>query len=163
MDSMLVIRPADTNDAATLLRFIKHMAAFERLQQEVSATEGDLRRSLFGEHPVATALIGEWDGQPVAYAIYFKNYSTFRAKPGIYLEDLFVLEAFRNRGIGRRMLAYLASLARDGGYGRLQWQALRWNEGAKRLYERLGAVEEKEWTGYRLTGEDLNKLADEYR
>lgn len=160
MNGTLLIRPAEENDTATLLRFIKHMAAFERLQQEVMATEEDLQRSLFGERPVASALIGEWDGQPVAYAIYFENFSTFLAKPGIFLEDLFVLEAFRNRGIGRRMLAHLASWARDGGYGRLQWQALRWNKGAKRLYERLGAVEEKEWTGYRLTGEALNKLAE---
>jgi GNAT superfamily N-acetyltransferase len=156
---MLTIRPAEVGDVPAVLALIKELAAFEHLSDEVTATEEGLRRWLFGPDGAAAALIGEWDGRSVAYAVYFRNFSTFLAQPGLYLEDLFVSEPHRRRGIGTAMLRHLARMAADAGYGRLQWAALRWNANAIRLYERLGAVEEKEWAGYRLTGAALRQVA----
>lgn len=158
----LHVRGATEDDAAALLVFIKELAAFEHLASEVTATEADLRRWLFGEDRAAEAIVAELGGRLVGYAIFFRSFSTFLGKPGIYLEDLFVQEDVRSQGIGRKMLAYLAELAIDCGYGRLQWAALNWNQQAISLYLSVSAVAETAWTGYRLTGQALGALAAEY-
>lgn len=156
------IRPAHESDAAAVLALIKELAAFEHLSDEVTATEVGLRQWLFGDQPAAHAIVVEVDGDVVAYAIYFRNFSTFLGRPGLYLEDLYVREAHRRRGFGRAMLAWLAHEAVRLGYGRLQWATLRWNHRAIDLYLRVGAVAEDEWTGYRLTGQAIAALGAEH-
>jgi GNAT superfamily N-acetyltransferase len=128
----------------------------------VVATEETLRASLFGARRTAEVLIGEWDGEPVAFALFFHNFSTFLGRPGIYLEDLYVTPALRSRGIGRVLLAYLARLARERGCGRLEWSVLDWNEPALRVYRAIGAVPMDEWTVQRVTGAALDQLADQF-
>jgi GNAT superfamily N-acetyltransferase len=157
----LEIRVATEADVPEILRFIKELAEFERLSHEVSATEETLRESLFGERRVAEVLIGHREGEPVGFALFFHNFSTFLGKPGIYLEDLFVRPKFRGAGIGRALLVHLAKLARERDCGRLEWSVLDWNELAIGFYETLGAVPMDEWTVYRLTGDALEELAAE--
>ena len=157
----LHIRPASIDEVPLVLDFIRGLAEYERLPHECVATEAMLRETLFGPRPYAEVLLGFADGEPVAFALFFHNYSTFLARPGIYLEDLFVRPAARGHGYGRRMLAHLARLARARGCGRLEWSVLDWNEGAIRFYRSLGAVAMDEWTVYRVTGEALERLAGE--
>ena len=157
----LEIRVATEADVPEILRFIKELAEFERLSHEVSATEETLRETLFGERRVAEVLIGHQEGEPVGFAFFFHNFSTFLGKPGIYLEDLFVRPKFRGAGIGRALLVHLAKLARERDCGRLEWSVLDWNEPAIGFYETLGAVPMDEWTVYRLTGDALEELAAE--
>ncbi len=156
-----MIRTATENDVAVILSLIKDLAEYEHLSHEVAATEEDIRRSLFGNRPVAEALMGEFEGAPVSFALFFYSFSTFRGQPGIYLEDLYVKPEYRGRGLGRRMLAYIARLAKERNCGRFEWSVLDWNKPAIRTYERLNARPMKEWVLYRLTGEALNKLAQE--
>jgi GNAT superfamily N-acetyltransferase len=158
-ESAVSIRPAGPDDAALVLGFIRELAEYERLAQEVSATEEALRRTLLAEDAVARALIASLDGQPVGFAVYFFNYSTFLGRPGLYLEDLFVRPAARGRGIGRRLLAHLARIAIERGCGRMEWAVLDWNERAIRFYRSLGASPNEEWTTYRLAREELRRLA----
>jgi len=153
------IRPAIQDDVPLILALIRELAEYEKLTHEVSATEDDLRKWLFGKHPAAEVLIGESDGQPAAFALFFHNFSTFLGKPGIYLEDLYVRPEFRGQGLGKAMLARLARLAKERGCGRLEWWVLDWNEPAIRFYESLGAVPMDEWTVYRVTGAALEELA----
>jgi len=155
------IRPAAENDAGTILSLIKELAEFEQLAHEVVATEDDIRRSLFGTHPVAEALIGEYAGIAVSFALFFYNFSTFIGKPGIYLEDLYVKPEYRRLGFGRRMLVHIARLAKDRDCGRFEWSVLDWNKAAIRTYDGLNATPMKEWILYRLTGEPLDRLAAE--
>jgi GNAT superfamily N-acetyltransferase len=155
------IRAATVNDAAVLLSLIKELAEYEKLSHEVEATEADISQSLFGDRPVAEALIGEFDGVPISFALFFYNFSTFLGKAGIYLEDLYVKPEYRNNGFGRKMLAHIAHLAKQRSCGRFEWSVLDWNEPAIRTYDRLNARPMKEWILYRLTGEALNKLAQE--
>ena len=155
------IRPATENDVPTILALIKELAEYEHLSHEVEATEEGIHRSLFGDRPVAEALIGEHAGSAVSFALFFYNFSTFLGKPGIYLEDLYVKPAYRKNGFGRRMLAHIARLAVDRKCGRFEWSVLDWNEPAIRTYERLNARSMKEWILYRLTGEALDELAQE--
>ena len=155
------IRPATENDVAIILALIKDLAEYEHLSHEVEATEEDIRQSLFGERPVAEALIGEHQGTPVGFALFFYNFSTFLGKPGIYLEDLYVKPQYRSNGFGRRMLAHIARLAEERNCGRFEWSVLDWNEPAIRTYDSLNAKPMKEWILYRLTGEALNRLAKE--
>jgi GNAT superfamily N-acetyltransferase len=157
--SDFIIRAATENDAAVILGLIKDLAEYEHLSHEVEATEEDIRQSLFGDHPVAQALIGEHGGIPISFALFFYNFSTFLGKPGIYLEDLYVQPEYRSNGFGRRMLAHIARLAKERNCGRFEWSVLDWNEPAIRTYDRLNATPMKEWILYRLTGEALNKLA----
>ena len=159
--SNFIIRKATENDAAVILSLIKELAQYEHLSHEVEATAEDIRRSLFGDRPVAEALIGEYQGAPVSFALFFYNFSTFVGKPGIYLEDLYVKPEYRSNGFGRRMLAHIAGLAKERNCGRFEWSVLDWNEPAIRTYDRLNARPMKEWILYRLTGEALNKLAGE--
>ncbi len=155
-----VIRSATLADIPTLLRFIKALAEFENLQHEVVATEEGLRDSLFGGSSKAEAVIA-WAGQePVGFAVFFQNFSTFLGRPGLYLEDLFVLPGYRGRGIGRKLLAHVAKVAVSRQCGRLEWAVLDWNERAIRFYERLGARAMSEWTVYRISGQALRRLGE---
>ncbi len=155
------IRFAGEEDITLILEFIKQLAAYEKLSHEVVATPEKLREHLFGEQPKAEVLIGEFKGEPVSFALFFHNFSTFLGKPGIYLEDLFVKTEARGRGFGKGMLAYLARLTLERDCGRLEWWVLDWNEQAIRFYEALGAEPMDEWTTYRMTGDCLKDLAGE--
>lgn len=155
------IRPGTVADAPLILSLIKELAAYERLAHEVVATEDDIRRSLFGDRPMAETLIGEHDGVAVGFALFFYSFSTFLGKPGIYLEDLYVKPEYRGNGFGRRMLAHIAKLAEERNCGRYEWSVLDWNEPAIRIYAKLNAKPMKEWILYRLTGNALKKLAEE--
>ncbi len=154
------IRPASEDDVPIILSFIKELAEYERLSHEVIATEDALRECLFGERRFAEVVIGYYGNDPVGFALFFYNFSTFLSKPGIYLEDLYVKPEFRRRGYGRVLLLYLARLAKERGCGRFEWSALDWNEPAINFYKNLGAVPMDEWTVYRVTGETLSRLAN---
>lgn len=159
MSAGVTIRPATRADVPVILELIRGLAEYERLAHECIATEAALEATLFGERPGAEVLIATADGTPAGFALFFHNYSTFLAKRGIYLEDLFVQPAFRGRGIGKRLLAHLAQVALDRDCGRLEWSVLDWNVDAIRFYESLGAKAMDEWTVYRVTGEALGRLA----
>lgn len=163
MSDQFEIRNANKNDIPLILSFIKELAEYEKLLHEVEATEERLSATLFGEKPYAEVVIGYLNDAPVSFALFFHNYSTFLAKPGIYLEDLFVRPEARGKGIGQKMLAYLAHLARQRACGRLEWWVLDWNESAIGFYKRLGAKPMDEWTVHRVTGSALDELADSWR
>jgi len=155
----LEVRGANEDDVPLILSLIKELAEYERLSHEVVATEESLRRWLFGEKRVAEVLIGNHEGEPAGFALFFHSFSTFLGKPGIYLEDLYVRPQFRGAGIGRALLVYLAKLARERGCGRLEWSVLDWNEPAIGFYRRIGASPLSGWTVYRVAGEALEDLA----
>lgn len=155
-----VIRAAAESDVPVILSFIKKLAAYERLTHEVVATETLLRETLFGSLRTAEVAIGFCEGKPIGFVLFFHNYSTFLGRPGLYIEDLFVDEAFRRRGFGRALLLYVAQLANERRCGRLEWAVLDWNQPAINFYRKLGAVAMNEWTIYRVTGEALEKLAE---
>lgn len=155
------IKPATLNDVPLILHFIKELAEYEKLLDEVTATEEILKESLFGEKSSAEVLIGYLDHQPVSIAIFFHNFSTFLGRPGIYLEDLFVRPSARGKGVGKKMLVHLAKLAKERQCGRLEWWVLDWNEPAIEFYKSLGAKPMDEWTVFRVTGPALEKLAKE--
>lgn len=155
-----VIRAAAESDVPLIFSFIKKLAAYERLSHEVVATEARLRETLFGSLRTAEVAIGYCEGKPVGFVLFFHNYSTFLGRPGLYIEDLFVDEAYRRRGFGRALLLYVAQLANERRCGRLEWAVLDWNEPAINFYKKLGAVAMNEWTIYRVTGEALKKLAE---
>lgn len=150
------IRLATAADVPLLLTLIRGLADYEKLLHEVEATEEALRATLFGERPAAEAVIATSEtGEPAGFALFFTNYSTFLAKPGLYLEDLFVKPEFRGRGIGKALLTYLAQLANTRGYGRMEWSVLDWNAPAIAFYESFGARRLREWQICRLTGPAL--------
>ena len=153
------IRPGELKDVPLIADMIRALARYEKLEHEVTMTEEKLTSTMFGERSYAETLIAEDDDSPVGFALFFHNYSTFLAQPGIYLEDLFVSPEHRGVGIGRAMLMRLARIAVERGCGRLEWAVLNWNKDAIRFYERLGARPNSEWTAYRLTGEPLRALA----
>ena len=157
----LEIRAIFEEDAPLILQLIKELAEYEKLSHEVVATEDSLRRSLFGQRRFAEALIGEVEGEPAGFALFFHNFSTFLGRPGIYLEDLYVRPEFRGSGLGRALLAYLARLALERGCGRLEWSVLDWNEPAIGLYKSVGAAPVDGWTGYRVAGKALEELGGE--
>jgi GNAT superfamily N-acetyltransferase len=161
-DPSLRIRPATGADVALVTRFIHALAEYERLAHECQATEDGVRASLFGARPDAEVVIAEVDGAPAGFALFFHNYSTFLARRGLYLEDLFVLPEHRGRGVGRALLAHLARLALARGCGRMEWWVLDWNEPAIRFYRSLGAVPMDQWTVQRLSGDALQRLAGEH-
>jgi GNAT superfamily N-acetyltransferase len=158
---MLDIRTAEPSDAALILRFIRNLAEYERLLHEVAASEADIVRDLFGPNPRVFCDIAWWDGAPAGFALWFYNYSTFRGRHGIYLEDLFVEPAYRGRGIGKALLIQLARRCRAEGLTRLQWWVLDWNRASIEFYKSLGAVPMDDWTVLRLSGEALQKLAEQ--
>lgn len=159
----LGLRFAGADDAPLVLEFIRELAAYEKLADQVAADEATLRASLFGERPGAEVVLAELDGEPVGFALFFANFSTFLGRPGLYLEDLFVRPAARGRGAGRTLLAFLARLAVDRGYGRVDWSVLDWNEPAVGFYEKLGARALDGWTVFRLTGDALRELGRTFR
>jgi GNAT superfamily N-acetyltransferase len=153
------IEPATENDLPVILRFIEELAAYEKLAHEVTATEETLRTSLFGARPAAEVLIARADAEPAGFAVYFPTFSTFLGRPGVYLEDLYVSPPWRGRGLGRRLLAHVASVAVDRGYGRMEWSVLDWNDLALEVYRKIGARPMDEWTVQRLAGDALRDLA----
>jgi GNAT superfamily N-acetyltransferase len=157
----LRIRAGERADVPLIAELIRGLAEYERLADEVSMTEDKVERTLFGERRYAETLIAEDDGRPVGFALFFHNYSTFLAQPGIYLEDLFVRPEHRGSGVGRALLEALARTAVERDCGRMEWAVLDWNESAIGFYERLGARPNSDWTVYRLTGEALRALAGE--
>jgi GNAT superfamily N-acetyltransferase len=157
----LTIRPAAASDAALVFAFIRELAEYERLAHEVDASEDDIATALFGPDPRVFADIAEWEGEPAGFALWFYNFSTFRGRHGIYLEDLFVRPEFRSKGIGKALLRHLARRCITEGLPRLEWWVLDWNEPALRVYRSIGAVPMEEWTVQRMTGEALRQLAEE--
>ncbi|MEN9232007.1 MAG: GNAT family N-acetyltransferase [Thermostichus sp. DG02_5_bins_236] len=156
------IRPATPPDVPTIFALIQALAEYEQLSHLVTGSVTELQQHLFGPEAVATVLLAEVEerpGSPVGFALYFRNFSTFLTRPGIYLEDLFVLPEFRGRGIGKALLVRLAQEAVAQGYGRLEWIVLNWNEPAIGFYKRLGAKQHTEWILNRVTGADLLTLA----
>ena len=160
MTDTITIRSATEQDVPVIHRFIRDLAVYERLEHEMVATDEDLRKTLFGERRYAEVVFACVDGDPVGFALFFHNYSTFLGKPGIYLEDLFVRPEARGRGIGKRLLAWLAQTTVERDCGRLEWSVLDWNEPSIVFYRNLGAVLKDEWQIFRLTGDALNALAD---
>jgi GNAT superfamily N-acetyltransferase len=159
MSGTLRIAPATESDVSVILSFVRKLAEYEKLSHLVVATEDNIREHVFGANPVAEVLLAYWDEEAVGFALYFRNFSTFLGQPGIYLEDLFVDPAQRGKGIGKALLARLAKIAVERGYGRLDWAVLDWNTPSIEFYRGLGAVPLDAWTGYRLTGEALDRLA----
>lgn len=153
------IIPASERDIPLILRFIKDLAAYERLGHQVVATESEVREALFGPERVAHAVIGYAGDQPAGFAVYFFSFSTFKGRPGLYLEDLYVEPEWRQRGLGRQLLAHLARIAVDRRCGRMEWSVLDWNELALRVYRSIGAQPMDQWTVQRLTGDALKALA----
>jgi GNAT superfamily N-acetyltransferase len=153
------IRYGEPRDAALITQLIRELARYEKLEHELAATEEKVAKALFGQRPYAETLIAEENGEPAGFALFFHNFSTFLAQPGIYLEDLFVKPEQRSHGVGRALLERLAQIAVERDCGRLEWAVLNWNEDAIRFYERLGAKPNSEWTVYRLAGESLRTLA----
>jgi GNAT superfamily N-acetyltransferase len=158
---MLNIRPATPADAGTIATLVRELADYEKLLHEARATDEDFRRELTAENPVIRVLIAEWDGEPVGFALYFFNFSTFVGRAGLYLEDLFVRPTMRGKGVGRALLRALARIARDRDCGRMEWAVLDWNEPALRFYQTLAARPMKEWIVHRLTPVEIGKLAAE--
>jgi len=154
-----MIRPATPDDVPLIGQLIRELAEYEKLADKVVFTEALLRQQLFGPRPFAEVLLAEDGGRAVGFALYFHNYSTFLAKPGIYLEDLFVEPAYRGRGHGKALFAALARLAVERGCGRLEWAVLDWNEPSIGFYKALGAKAMDDWTVYRLAGDALKELA----
>lgn len=152
------IQPATKADVPVIFSFIKKLADYERLSHEVTATEKILAETLFGRRRTAEVAIGYFKKQPVCFVLFFHNYSTFVGRPGIYIEDLYVEEAFRRRGFGSALFRYVAALAAERQCGRLEWSVLDWNEPAIHFYQKLGAVAMREWTVFRLTDDKLAKL-----
>jgi GNAT superfamily N-acetyltransferase len=155
----LILRPATAGDAAVLLELIRELAEYERLSHEVVADEESLHRWLFGERPAAEAVVAERAGRAEGFALFFHTFSTFLARPGLYLEDLYVRPAARGRGIGKALLRHVAGVAVSRGCGRLEWAVLDWNAPAIGFYERVGARSMSDWTVYRLTGKALRGFA----
>ncbi len=153
------LEQATERDLPRIVRLIKELAEYEKLSHAVSATEDVLRRSLF-EQRAAEVILAYDDDELAGFGVYFQTFSTFLGVPGMYLEDLYVVPQFRRRGLGRLLLGHLARLARDRGYGRLEWAVLDWNDPAIAFYTRLGARAMDEWTVFRLTGDSLRQLAD---
>lgn len=159
--SQLNIRPASANDVPLIRSLIHALAVFEKLEHEMVATEEGLRKTLFEGRPVADVLIAEWEGKGVGFALFFYSYSTFLAKPGIYLEDLFVIPEYRSKGIGKKLLQSIAKIAEERGYGRVEWSCLDWNERALKFYRGLGAEPMSDWTVQRMTEPTFKRLAQE--
>jgi GNAT superfamily N-acetyltransferase len=153
------IRTATEADVPQILAFIRALADYERLGHCVVATEASLRETLFGQPRFAEVLIGEEDGNPAGFALFFHNYSTFVGRPGVYLEDLFVKPESRGKGYGRALLARLAAIARERNCGRVEWAVLDWNEPSIGFYRNLGAVSMDDWKTFRLMGDALVALA----
>jgi GNAT superfamily N-acetyltransferase len=157
----LRIEPATERDVPVLLSLIKALADYERMAAEVVADEALVRSSFFGAAPSAEAVIARVGTEPIGFAVWFHNHSTFLGRRGLYLEDLFVVPEWRGRGVGRALLAHLARIAVARGCGRMEWSVLNWNEAAIRFYRSLSARPMDEWTVFRLAGDDIARLAED--
>lgn len=157
--SEIIIKVANVSDIPLILSLIKELAEYEKLSHEVVATEEMLTETLFGHKSHIEALVGYLHDKPVGFALYFHNFSTFLGRKGIYLEDLYVKPEARGKGVGQKILVYLARLAKERGCGRLEWSVLDWNTPAIEFYKKIGAKPMDEWTVYRLTGAALDELA----
>ena len=155
----LVLRFATPEDVATILRFVRELAEFEREADKVVATEALLHEAMFGERPVAEAVMAERDGEPLGMALFFHNFSTWTGWRGLYLEDLYVTPAARGSGVGKALLSHLAAIAVDRGCTRFEWAVLDWNEKAIDFYKAMGAEPMNEWTVNRVSGDALTRLA----
>ena len=155
------LRTTEEKDVPLILSFIKKLAEYEKMSDDVVTTEEVLRESLF-VRKVAEVIIGEYNNQPVAFAVFFHNFSTFVGKPGIYLEDLFVLPEMRGKDMGKLILSYIAKLCVERNCGRLEWACLDWNEPSIKFYKKMGAVPMDEWSVYRVSDDALTELADKF-
>ncbi len=158
----VTLRFAEPADAATILRFIRELADYEQLADQVVADEAAVRATVFGDAAGPEVVLAEDAGAPIGFALFFHNYSTFLARRGLYLEDLFVTPAARGRGVGKALLAYLARIAVERGCGRMEWAVLDWNQPAISFYEGLGARPVDEWRTFRVTGDGLANLARQF-
>jgi len=156
----LDLRKAQKEDVPLILEFIKALAEYERMSDEVMTTEETLRKTLFGEKSYAEVILAELNGKAVGFALFFHNYSTFVSKPGLYLEDIFVYPDYRGMGIGKSMMKYLARLAVERDCGRFEWSCLNWNKPSLEFYRSLGAVTMDDWVILRVDGEKLLKMAE---
>lgn len=159
--SALRVDPATRADVPAVYALMRGLAVYEKLEHAFVATEGDLEKALFGERPACEALVGRLDGEPVGYALFYPTYSTFLGKTNLWLEDLFVVPEARGHGLGKALLARVASLVVERGGGRLEWVVLDWNEPSIAFYKSLGATPLDDWLIYRLTGDALAALAGE--
>lgn len=159
--SNLIVREATAADAGILYKFIIDLAIYEKAEHEVLATEQTIKDSIFADNTHVYALICELDGQPIGSAIYFFNYSTWLAKSGIYLEDLYVMPEHRGKGAGVKLLKAMAAIAVEKDCARFEWSCLDWNTPSREFYHSLGAVAQEEWVGYRMTGKTLTDFAAE--
>ena len=158
----VTIRFANESDAAVIFDLIKGLAQYEKLSHEVVTDVEHLRSSLFGGRKIAEVILAFFNDEPAGFALFFHNFSTFLGKPGIYLEDLFVKPELRGNGIGKILLTYLGKLAIERDCGRIEWSVLDWNKPAINFYKKLGASPMDEWTVFRVTGEAVEKLADQF-
>jgi GNAT superfamily N-acetyltransferase len=154
------IRFVEENDISAVVTLIKELARYEKLEAQVETTEELLRESFF-KHRAAEALIGELKGEAVGYAIFYQNFSSFTARPGLFVEDIYVKPNLRRMGLGRLFFVFMAKLAVDRGYARMEWTCLDWNEPSIAFYEKMGAQALSEWTMYRLAGKSLENVANE--
>ena len=152
------IKFASEDDVPLILNFIKGLAQYEKLEHELIATEAQLRDTLFGDKAYAEVIIGYYNKQPVSFALFFHNYSTFLGKPGIHLEDFYVIPEMQGKGFGKNMLVFVARLAVERDCGRLEWSVLNWNQPAIKFYQAIGAKPMEEWTSYRLDSQALKQL-----
>lgn len=150
MDNKFLIRTANENDVPAIFALIKELAEFEKLADQINTTENELRKTLFGEDRFVEILLAEFNGEIVGQALFFKNFSTFLGKPGIYLEDLYVKPEMRGKGIGKMLLDKIISIAKERNYGRVEWSVLDWNESAIDFYKKIGAKPLDDWTIFRL-------------
>jgi GNAT superfamily N-acetyltransferase len=160
MTEPIRIERATEKDIPLILTFIKELAEYERLSEQCVATEALLHETLFGEKKFAEVVIAYYHGEPAGFELFFHNFSTFLARPGIYLEDLFVFPKFRGKGIGKALLVYLARIAKERNCGRFEWAVLDWNEPSIAFYKKLGAIPLDDWTTFRVTGKALDALAN---
>lgn len=157
---MLTMRSAQPSDAPVIIELVRALAEYEREPDAVKICEQDVLRYGFGSDAVFSCVLAEWDGIVAGFALYFSTFSTWEGKPGLYLEDLFVKPEYRGKGIGKALMVKLAQIAVEKGYTRFQWQVLDWNTPSIEFYEAIGAVHMKEWYTYRISGEALQRLAD---
>jgi GNAT superfamily N-acetyltransferase len=157
---MLTLRPAVPSDAALIVSYIRELAEFEREPEKAVATDADIVRYAFGDHPLVWVTMAEWDGEPAGFALWFLNFSTWEGKPGIYLEDLFVRPPFRGNGIGKALLKHLAAIAAKEGWTRFVWQVLDWNTPAIEFYVVHGAKVMRSWLTCRVEGDAIARLAE---
>lgn len=153
MENKLFIRFAKKEDVGSIFSLIKELAEFEKLSDQISTSESELEKTLFGDGNFVEILIAEFEGKIVGYALFFKNFSTFLGKPGIYLEDLYVKQNMRGKGIGKSLLEKIIAIAKQRNYGRVEWSVLDWNQSAIDFYKKIGAVQLQDWTIFRLTSD----------